>query len=235
MEKESVQRIWQSEDFLLENMHYYEKTRQFSSVMGQPVGSRITPELLKLRTALIIEEVKEFMAEYEKEQSLTAEEMPASLIMNYIKELGDIVYVVAGFAETFGIKTFYQTNVRNQHIFDISPDTAAEMLVSFSKSFQAFEEKCFDLLSDEAVQDEKENMSGVLKDLMVFCHILARSHGINLKAAFNEIHDSNMSKLGKDGKPIYRHDGKVMKGPNYHKPDLSAFVMWTHSWGGKNA
>jgi predicted HAD superfamily Cof-like phosphohydrolase len=41
-----------------------------------------------------------------------------------------------------------------------------------------------------------------------------------IEAVFNEIQQSNMSKLGKDGKPIYREDGKVMKGPNYFKPNL---------------
>jgi predicted HAD superfamily Cof-like phosphohydrolase len=41
-----------------------------------------------------------------------------------------------------------------------------------------------------------------------------------LPAMFDEVHKSNMSKLGEDGKPIYREDGKVMKGPNYKKPNL---------------
>jgi predicted HAD superfamily Cof-like phosphohydrolase len=45
--------------------------------------------------------------------------------------------------------------------------------------------------------------------------------GVNLDATFDEVQSSNMSKLGADGKPIYREDGKVMKGPNYRKPDLA--------------
>ena len=45
-----------------------------------------------------------------------------------------------------------------------------------------------------------------------------------IEAVFSEIQDSNMSKLGADGKPIYREDGKVMKGPNYKRPDLKQFV-----------
>jgi len=49
-------------------------------------------------------------------------------------------------------------------------------------------------------------------------------HGVKT-AAFNEVHRSNMSKLGEDGKPIRREgDGKVMKGPNYFKPDMAQFV-----------
>lgn len=45
-----------------------------------------------------------------------------------------------------------------------------------------------------------------------------------LEEAFVRVHESNMSKLGEDGKPIYREDGKVLKGPNYKKPDLSDLV-----------
>ena len=49
--------------------------------------------------------------------------------------------------------------------------------------------------------------------------------GLNLDACFNEVQKSNMSKLGKDGKPIYNENGKVMKGPDYFKPDLSKFLI----------
>jgi len=48
--------------------------------------------------------------------------------------------------------------------------------------------------------------------------------GWDLEEAFRRVHQSNMSKLGEDGKPIYREDGKVLKGPNYKKPDLSDLV-----------
>jgi predicted HAD superfamily Cof-like phosphohydrolase len=52
-------------------------------------------------------------------------------------------------------------------------------------------------------------------------------HGMTFEqfsAIFNEIHESNMSKLGEDGKPIYREDGKVLKGPNYFKPNVEKFI-----------
>ena len=48
--------------------------------------------------------------------------------------------------------------------------------------------------------------------------------GIDLDKCFKEVQDSNMSKLGSDGKPIFNSRGKVMKGPNYFKPDLTKFV-----------
>jgi predicted HAD superfamily Cof-like phosphohydrolase len=54
----------------------------------------------------------------------------------------------------------------------------------------------------------------------------ALEYGIadKIPALFDEVHASNMSKLGEDGKPIYREDGKVMKGPNYKKPNLKSIV-----------
>ena len=48
--------------------------------------------------------------------------------------------------------------------------------------------------------------------------------GWDLEEAFRRVHQSNMSKLGEDGKPLYREDGKVLKGPNYFKPELSDLV-----------
>ena len=49
--------------------------------------------------------------------------------------------------------------------------------------------------------------------------------GIDLDECFSEVHRSNMSKLGEDGKPIYREDGKVMKGPQYSAPDLEGVIF----------
>ena len=61
--------------------------------------------------------------------------------------------------------------------------------------------------------------------LYILCGTII-SHGFQdkIEAIFDEIQRSNMSKLGADGKPIYREDGKVLKGPNYFKPDLSKFI-----------
>lgn len=59
-----------------------------------------------------------------------------------------------------------------------------------------------------------------LADVLYVTYGAALEFGIDLDAVFAEVHSSNMSKLGEDGKPIYRHDGKVMKGQNYHEADL---------------
>ena len=60
-----------------------------------------------------------------------------------------------------------------------------------------------------------------LADLVYVCYQYAENMGWFLDEALDRVHKSNMSKLGEDGKPIYREDGKVLKGPNYQPPDLT--------------
>jgi len=67
-------------------------------------------------------------------------------------------------------------------------------------------------------------VADALTDILYVTYGAGHAFGINLDNCFNEVQNSNMSKLGPDGKPIYNDAGKVMKGPNYYKPDLSKFV-----------
>jgi len=63
-----------------------------------------------------------------------------------------------------------------------------------------------------------------LTDILYVTYGAGHAFGVNLDKCFDEVQKSNMSKLGKDGKPIYNEAGKVMKGPSYFKPDLSKFL-----------
>ncbi len=63
-----------------------------------------------------------------------------------------------------------------------------------------------------------------LTDILYVTYGSGHAFGIDLDKCFEEVQNSNMSKLGKDGKPIYNESGKVMKGPNYFKPNLSKFI-----------
>jgi predicted HAD superfamily Cof-like phosphohydrolase len=63
-----------------------------------------------------------------------------------------------------------------------------------------------------------------LADLVYVCYQYAENLGWDLDEALNRVHLSNMSKLGEDGKPIYRADRKVLKGPNYQPPNLTDLV-----------
>jgi len=67
-------------------------------------------------------------------------------------------------------------------------------------------------------------VADALTDILYVTYGAGHAFGINLDKCFEEVQNSNMSKLGKNRKPIYNEHGKVMKGPNYFKPDLSKFV-----------
>ena len=84
-----------------------------------------------------------------------------------------------------------------------------------------------ELLGIDMTEEIKAAKAALLKELCDLQYVLsgfAVTFGLPLDEAFKRVHESNMSKLGPDGKPIYREDGKVLKGPNYKKPDLSDLV-----------
>ena len=74
--------------------------------------------------------------------------------------------------------------------------------------------------------DKKDiiEVADALTDILYVTYGAGHAFGINLDKCFDEVQNSNMSKLGRDGKPIYNEFGKVMKGPNYFKPDLSKYI-----------
>ena len=67
-------------------------------------------------------------------------------------------------------------------------------------------------------------VADALTDILYVTYGAGHAFGIDLDKCFDEVQNSNMSKLDENGKPIYNQNGKVMKGPNYFKPDLSKFV-----------
>jgi hypothetical protein len=80
------------------------------------------------------------------------------------------------------------------------------------------------LRQDITNKQAREHMLKELADLCYVCHQMAACFGWDLQVAYNRVHGSNMSKLGEDGKPIRREDGKVLKGPNYYEPNLIDLV-----------
>ena len=81
-----------------------------------------------------------------------------------------------------------------------------------------------DELKEAITNNDLLEVADALTDLLYVTYGAGHAFGIDLDKCFNEVQNSNMSKLGEDGKPIYNEFGKVMKGPNYFKPDLSKFV-----------
>ena len=81
---------------------------------------------------------------------------------------------------------------------------------------------------DELQEAMKNNdlleVADALTDILYVTYGAGHAFGVDLDKCFEEVQNSNMSKLGENGEPIYNESGKVMKGPNYFKPDLSKFV-----------
>ena len=89
----------------------------------------------------------------------------------------------------------------------------------------------YDLIKEELDELEKamktknlKEVADALTDILYVTYGAGFAYGIDLYKCFKEVQRANMSKLGKDGKPIYNEKGKVMKGPNYSKPNLKQFV-----------
>ena len=79
-------------------------------------------------------------------------------------------------------------------------------------------------LTDAMNNKDLLEVADALTDILYVTYGAGHAFGIDLDKCFDEVQNSNMSKLDENGKPIYNENGKVMKGPNYFKPDLSKFV-----------
>ena len=91
----------------------------------------------------------------------------------------------------------------------------------------------YDLINEELGElkeaidnNDIKEVADALTDILYVTYGAGHAFGINLDKCFEEVQNSNMSKLGLDGKPIFNEKGKVMKGPNYFKPNLNKFVAW---------
>ena len=116
---------------------------------------------------------------------------------------------VKKFMQTFGQEVRTKASFPNDKITKLRIDLIREEL---SELEEAIEKK-----------DIKE-VADALTDILYVTYGAGHAFGINLDKCFKEVQNSNMSKLGSDGKPIYNEHGKVMKGPDYFKPDLGKFV-----------
>ncbi len=116
---------------------------------------------------------------------------------------------VKKFMETFGQEIKEKTEFPNEKITSLRHDLIKEEL---------------DELKEAMDNKDIKEVADALTDILYVTYGAGHAFGINLDKCFEEVQNSNMSKLGSDGKPIYNDKGKVMKGPNYFKPDLNKFV-----------
>ncbi|WP_440670020.1 phosphoribosyl-ATP diphosphatase [Candidatus Pelagibacter sp. HIMB1483] len=116
---------------------------------------------------------------------------------------------VGTFMKTFGqevkIKPSFSTDKINKLRLDLIKEELSELTEAMNNK---------DLLE----------VADALTDILYVTYGAGHAFGINLDKCFEEVQNSNMSKLDENGKPIYNEHGKVMKGPNYFRPDLSKFV-----------
>ena len=116
---------------------------------------------------------------------------------------------VKKFMETFGQEIKEKAEFPKENIISLRYDLIKEELEELK---EAIENK-----------DLKE-VADALTDILYVTYGAGHAFGIDLNKCFEEVQNSNMSKLDSNGKPIYNEKGKVMKGPNYFKPDLSKFL-----------
>ena len=116
---------------------------------------------------------------------------------------------VGTFMKTFGQEVKTQPSFSTEKINNLRIDLIKEELQELT---EAMNNK--DLLE----------VADALTDILYVTYGAGHAFGIDLDKCFDEVQNSNMSKLGENGEPIYNESGKVMKGPNYFKPDLSKFV-----------
>ena len=116
---------------------------------------------------------------------------------------------VGTFMKTFGQEVKTKPSFSSDKINKLRTDLIKEELEELQEAM-----KNNDLLE----------VADALTDILYVTYGAGHAFGIDLDKCFDEVQNSNMSKLGENGEPIYNESGKVMKGPNYFKPDLSKFV-----------
>ena len=116
---------------------------------------------------------------------------------------------VKKFMQTFGQEVKEKPGFPNNKIISLRYDLIHEELAE---------------LKDAINKKDIKEVADALTDILYVTYGAGHAFGIDLDKCFKEVQNSNMSKLGEDGKPIYNEKGKVMKGPNYFKPNLRKFV-----------
>ena len=118
--------------------------------------------------------------------------------------------LVGDFMEVFGQEVNFVPTLRDQETQDLRIDLIQEELDELQLAF---------------TNKDIVEVAVALTDLLYVVYGAGHAFGIDLDECFTEVHESNMSKLGEDGKPIYREDGKVLKGPGYFPPNLEEIVV----------
>lgn len=126
--------------------------------------------------------------------------------MNYITNFE----LVGDFMEAFGQEVKLNPELPDQAVMDLRIDLIAEELEELQTAID---------------NRDLVEIADALTDILYVTYGAGHAFGIDLNDCLAEVHSSNMSKLGEDGRPIYREDGKVLKGPGYRAPDLESVIF----------
>ena len=177
---------------------------------SQPV--RETPGLIPgyradLRVKLIEEEKDELREAWEKGDEL-----------NFPKELCDLVYVIAGTCVEYGL---YDWGAYEENIAAFNPTLESFVPASFGIMLESekFIKRALNVIDENS---DIEKIKEALAQMFLACYDIIIDSGLQdiFPELFKAVHESNMTKLGEDGKAIISKNGKYLKGPNYKKPDL---------------
>lgn len=191
------------------------KVKEFHITFGVMVGEY--PELPDAGTR----ELRIRILKEEWEELAEAEE--ADDLVEISDALGDMAYLICGTAVSYGI---FHTKPYVPLFHDLLKGHVPHLPLEHIRHFQ---KGMIDIAFEAYLAAEESNDLHLIKvsldGLMNAVAGAAYAYSIPLLDVFNEIHRSNMSKLGEDGKPIYREDGKVLKGPSYSPPDLKSVLF----------
>lgn len=188
---------------------------EFHSIFGHPIRSLLTPSVEVpekwLRFELLKEEIEEFL---EAAKTVDMVEMADAL--------GDIIYVAYGAALTFGL------DLDDPRYFTVDDDFLRLQETSQNLLIECAEHDLDYVgihLRPAFINNDIRSIEVALVGIVKSAEGAARQLGIPLIDVVTAIHKSNLTKLGADGKPIYREDGKVIKGPNYKAPTADIMAL----------
>lgn len=198
----------------------YLLVKEFHETYGQPV--RLEPVLdvpeKGLRFALVDEEAEEY------EEALDNDDL-----IEIADALADILYVAYGAAITHGL------NIDAGRLAAVTPEGSPTVPTFFIQDARVYLESVKAAVVSYRHALDNDDLVGVeeaLTELVEACYVAAAAHGIDIDDVLSEVQRSNLSKLGLDGKPIYREsDNKVLKGPNFFVPDVEKILL-DQGWDG---
>lgn len=195
--------------------------REFHQVFGHPAPAfptDLSPETLELRMKLVDEEADEM-----------AEAWNAGNLVEVADAVIDSLYVTYGWVVCLGMVDSFEEDAVPRLTEVVLPtlevDHSIKLLLSSLHSCRATLRQLVSISTTQtALPQPRTAIRNSLERYSKLLYCLLVEIGLPADVLFEEVHASNMSKLGADGKPVYREDGKILKGPNFREPNLARII-----------